>query len=277
MTRAKKKKTPPKTPRRIDRTRIIAVANQKGGVGKTTSTANLAHALMKSGKRTLMIDLDPQASLTISFNQDPRSLSRSKETIHHVLLGETPFEKAILELEDELHLVPSCIHLAGAERSLVTDHSSGSILKDHLEDLVSLARYDFILIDCPPTLSLLTTNALIASDSVLIPVKTDYLSIMGVPLLLETVQRLQLRGNPALRILGILPTMFNSRNSHDKEALEELRESLGGDITVFEAINRSTGFDKAAAEGAPTLSILPHTPGVQNYQHLGDNIIQHYA
>ena len=140
-----------------------------------------------------------------------------------------------------------------------------------------LDEYDFILIDCPPTLSLLTTNALIASDAILIPVKTDYLSIMGVPLLLETVQRLQVRGNPDLKVLGILPTMFNARNSHDNEALEELQGSLGDDITVFEAINRSTGFDKAAAEGAPTLEILPDTPGVVNYQRLGNNIIERYA
>jgi len=188
-----------------------------------------------------------------------------------------PVEEATVSRGDYLDLIPSCIHLAGAERTLVTDHSSGYVLRDHLEDIIEKGIYDFILIECPPPLSLLTTNALIASDSILIPMKTDYLSIMGVPLLFETIQRLQVRGNPNLEVLGILPTMFNSRNSHDNEALEVLRHSLGEDITIFDAINRATGFDKAAAEGAPTLEILPDTPGVVNYQHLGNNIIERYA
>jgi len=133
--------------------------------------------------------------------------------------------------------------------------------------------YDFILIDCPPTLTLLTVNALAAANLVLIPVKTDYLSIMGIPLLLETVTRIQTKANPSLKILGVLPTMFVERNNHDNGCLAEIRESLEPRIHVFEPIKRSTAFDKSAAEARPTLEFLPNTPGVQNYYQLADYII----
>jgi chromosome partitioning protein len=137
--------------------------------------------------------------------------------------------------------------------------------------------FDYILIDCPPTLTLLTVNALTAANLALIPVKTDYLSIMGIPLLLQTIDRIQTKANPSLRVLGVLSTMFVERNSHDSECLAEIRKSLEPRIRVFEPIKRSTAFDKSAAEAKPTLEILPNTPGVQNYYQLADYVLASYG
>jgi chromosome partitioning protein len=130
-----------------------------------------------------------------------------------------------------------------------------------------------VLIDCPPTLALLTVNALSAADAVLIPVKTDLLSTLGIPLLLDTIQKIRKRGNSRLAVLGVLPTMFNPRHLHDKEVLEEIRASFGEHVRIFEPIQRSTGFDKAPATGRPTVEIFPDNPGAENYQRLADEII----
>lgn len=252
-------------------TKIIAIANQKGGVGKTTSTIELASGLIKKGQRVLVIDMDPQASLTLAYGHDHRVLEQEKRTLYFALMGEKDLSEIIIEGEPSL--IPSSIHLATAEPELVAEWDSTSVLKDKLKSLREESRFDYILLDCPPTLTLLTINALSTADQVLIPVSTNYLSIMGIQLLLETVEKIQTKANPTLKIFGILPTMYDKRNSHDKEALELLTTSLGPKIRVFEAINRSTGFAKSVTEGKATLDFLPRTPGAQNYQLLADNLI----
>lgn len=252
-------------------TQVIALVNQKGGVGKTTSTINLAYAFVKRGKRVLAIDMDPQGSLTIYSNQDPSELEKDHKTLFYGLMKGKALDEIIISGNPAL--LPASISLASAEPQLVSEWDSVSVLRGKLKNIKD--DYDYVLIDCPPTLTLLTINALAAADSIIIPVKTDHLSIMGIPLFLETVERVQERANPDLKIIGVLPTMFNPRNTHDKACLQELKDALEPDIKVFEPINRSTAFDKSAAESRPTLEIMPTTPGVERYYELADYIINH--
>ena len=223
--------------------------------------------------QTLAIDVDPQSSLTIYYGYDPRHLEEEEKTLYHALIKDRNLNDLILDASDSKpSLVPSSIRLASAEPELVSLWESAGVLRERLEGVKS--HYDFILLDCPPSLTLLTINALAASHHLLIPVKTDYLSIMGIPLLLDTVEKLRRRINPGLEIIGVLPTMFNARNTHDKECLAELRKSLEPRIEVFDPINRSTAFDKSPVEGKSTLEMLPGTPGVQIYHSLATRIIQ---
>lgn len=249
--------------------KVIALANQKGGVGKTTSTVNLAYALVQQGQKVLVVDMDPQSSLTLYCGHDPRALEAAQKTLYWALLKEKPIESILIPGNPAV--LPSSIHLASAEPELVTLWDSATVLRDKLGPLRDL--YDFILIDCPPSLTLLTVNALAAADTVLIPVKTDYLSVMGIPLLLDTVEKLQKRTNTRLSVFGVLPTLFNSRNIHDNDCLAELKQSLEPRIPVFEPVKRSTGFDRSAAEGKSTLELSPETPGVEVYNSLAETII----
>ncbi len=249
--------------------KIIALANQKGGVGKTTSTINLAYALVQKGQRVLMVDMDPQSSLTIYCGHDPRVLEQQQRTVYWALMKEKEISEILIS--DNPSVIASSIHLASAEPELVTLWDSATVLRDKLSSIKN--NYDFILIDCPPSLTLLTINALASADTVLIPVKTDYLSIMGIPLLLDTVEKLQKRTNTRLKVFGVLPTMFNSRNTHDNDCLNDLKQSLEPRIRIFDPVKRSTSFDRSAAEGKSTLELSPGTPGTEVYNSLAEAII----
>lgn len=252
---------------------VIAIANQKGGVGKTTSTINLAYALANRGKHVLAVDADPQASLTMYFDYDPNALEEQEKTLYFSLLGETPLESLVLGKNPAL--VPSSIALADAEPELITNVllSAPTVLRDKLREIRD--RYDFVLIDCTPSLGLLTVNAMTAADAVLVPVKTDHLSFRGVERLFQTIEKLQRRLNPTLQIFGVLPTQYNPRNLHDNETLERVRAGLESRrVRIFEPINRSTAYDKASAEGKSTLELAPTTPGVQVYYTVADALIE---
>ena len=255
--------------------KVIAVANQKGGVGKTTSTLNIAHALHGCGLRVLAIDCDPQSSLSIVCGVDDRrlrDLDQAGRTLYHGLVKGVSLTDLIIKGKPDV--IPASIRLASAEQELNSPFGAATILREKLVPLREL--YDMILIDCPPTLSLLTINALTASDFVLIPVKTDFLSIMGVPLLLETIENVRNRANSRLTLLGILPTMFLTTASHDAALLAELRElAAQQDITVFDPVSRATAFDKANASGRSALELYPATRGVDQYRVVAEKIISH--
>jgi chromosome partitioning protein len=253
--------------------RIIAIANQKGGVGKTTSTFNFAHTLARRGKKVLAIDADPQASLTFLFGADERSLQFDHKTLYFSLVKDKPL--ASLILGDNPALVPSSIILSKADRELMSSMNyTANILRDKLVSVRD--DYDYILIDCPPTLTILTSNALTAADLVLIPAKTDLLSIIGVPLLLDEIEDIRARHNNKLEVWGVLPTLYNAHYNQDKEALEGLGLILAEkSIKLFDPIPKSTAYDKASSEGQPTIILSPNAPGVENYYKLADQIINH--
>jgi len=253
-------------------TTVLALANQKGGVGKTTSTVNLARALTYRDQRVLVIDMDPQSSLTIYYGYGPRDLEKRELTLYWALMKERELTDLILSGQDgNPDLIPASISLAGAEPELTLLWDSASVLRDKLKPI--RAQYDFILIDCPPSLTLLTVNALAAADTLLIPVKTDYLSIMGIPLLLDTVEKIRKRLNTRLAIFGVLPTLYNARNVHDNDCLAELGAILATRIRLFEPVHRSTGFDRSSAMNRATLDAFPNTPGVQVYHQLAEELM----
>jgi chromosome partitioning protein len=252
--------------------RVIALANQKGGVGKTTSTINIASALANRGRRVLVIDADPQASLTVSFGYNPDELETQEKTLYFSILGDKPL--SALALGENPQLVPSSIQLADAEPELITNIllNAATVLKERVKEVRE--QYDFILIDCPPTLGLLTINGLTAADAVLIPVETNNLSVRGVELLFKTIEKLQARLNPDLQILGVLPTKYNPRYTHDNEVLHKLKERLlERGVRIFNPIHRSTAFDKATVEGKSAVELSPDILGVQVYQSVADEIL----
>ncbi len=251
--------------------RVIAVANQKGGVGKTTTVASLALLASREGARVLAIDIDPQASLTIYFGEDPRALDDSGRTTYALIRGTA--DPNSLVLGDNPALVPASIRLASAESELVGEWNGATLLRDRLTAFAG--RYDLILLDCSPSLGLLTVNALAASDAVLVPVKTDYLSLMGVGLLLETVEKVRTRLNPGLEVLGVLPTMHDARNSHDREALEELGRLMQGRARLHPPIRRSTAFDQASVAGLPGLLASGPSKALDAYRPLVQEILDH--
>lgn len=254
--------------------KIFAIANQKGGVGKSTSTINIAHVLVEQGKRVLIVDCDPQSSASIICGVTPqqiRVLQEEGKTIYFALVKNVSLESLIIG--ENPSLIPASIRLANAETEMVNPYGAASVLREKIEPLRS--RFDVILIDCPPTLSMLTVNALSAADAVLIPCKTDYLSIMGIQLLLETIENVRRRVNPTLTIAGILPTLFNARANHDAELLEELKQIASAqNIKVFAPINRATAFDRANSESTSAIESYPATPGVEHYRLVAMHILE---
>jgi len=252
--------------------KVVALANQKGGVGKTTSTINLAFALAQRGQRVLAIDFDPQASLTIYFGFSPDELEDSESTMYFALMNGKPLSSMIIG--ENPALLPASISLANAEPELITNVlvSAQGVLREKLRGIRE--NYDVILIDCAPSLGLLTVNALVVADLVLVPVKTDNLSFHGVARLFQTIGKIQSGLNPNLRVVGVLPTQYNPRNVHDNEILNGVRVVLAEqDVRIFEPVNRSTAFDKATSLGKPTIEIAPDTPGVQSYRQVAEAII----
>jgi ATPases involved in chromosome partitioning len=254
---------------------VMAVVNQKGGTGKTTTCENLGIGLAREGKRVLLIDTDPQGSLTIALGHSrPDDLPVTLTDLMAKVMQDQPLapKEGILSHEEGVELVPANITLSGLEVSLVNAMSRETVLKQYLETVKD--RYDFILLDCMPSLGMLTVNALAASDQVLIPVQANYLSAKGLEQLLQTVNKVKRQINPKLRIEGILLTMVDYRTNFAKEISTLIRDTYGGRLKVYDAdIPRSVRAAEISAEG---VSIFKHDPGgkvAEAYQSLTKEVM----
>lgn len=255
--------------------RIFAVANQKGGVGKTTSTLNLGAALEELGHRVLLVDLDPQASLTMSVGVSPDALPR---TIYDVLLAtineaETPTLDDVIQFSPAgLDLAPANIELSGAELDLNKATMGEFILREVLDTVA--ARYDFILIDCPPSLGLLTINALAAANQVLIPLQADYLALKGVNLLMKTIATIQRKINRELKIAGVFATMVDTRTLHAREVLASVEKVLAGHVPIFRSvIKTNVRIKEAPITGQSVLAYAGDSNAAQAYRDLAQEVL----
>ena len=242
-------------------TRVIALANQKGGVAKTASALSLAVALSERGRRVLAIDIDPQGALTYSMGVDPDSLS---ETVNDVLVRRLPIEKVVISRE--VDLVPANIDLAGAEAVLLAKTGREYALQRALREIAD--RYDYVLIDCPPSLGILTINGLTAAREVVIPLQCDALSHRGVGQLIETLGDIRHFTNPELEIAGLLPTMYDGRSRHARAILDDVGTRYGIEV-LSPPVRKSIRFAEAAQAGRSILSYAPSHPGAEAYREHG--------
>ncbi len=254
---------------------IIAFANQKGGVGKTTTTLNLGVYLAKKGKNVLLVDLDPQANLTSGLGIGKQNLENS---IYDVLMEDMEAVDVINRLDQRgekasgtLGILPANIELAGAEVELVNSISRESILKNALAKIKK--DYDFVLIDCPPSLGLLTINALVAADSAVIPVQSEYYALEGLGQLLNTIGMVKKRLNRSLKILGVVITMFDARTNLSKQVAQELSENFQG--KVFDTIvPRNIRLSEAPSHGQSISSYDPDSQGAIAYENLAGELLE---
>jgi len=256
---------------------IICVANQKGGVGKTTTAAALAEGLSEYEKRVLLVDWDPQASLTISFGLNPENLERTGYDVLASTIknnGSISIRDVIIQTKNpKIDLVPANIELSQAQLDLVGVLHRELMLHEMLQPV--RRGYDYILVDCQPSLGLLTINALSTADSVIIPLQADFLAMKGLALLLSTIIRVKDRINPALEIGGILFTMANPRTLHSKEVIEVTRRAFGGRIRIFDAmIPTSVRFKEAPAAGESILTYAANSAGAEAYRLLTREVME---
>jgi chromosome partitioning protein len=244
---------------------VIAFANQKGGVAKTTTTLNLAVAFKENGFEVLTVDLDPQGNLTMSQGMDPDQVERS---MYDVLVHSMPIEEIIHRAEVDVAV--SSIDLAGAEMALSSMIGRERALQKAL--LPVRNRYDYILIDTPPSLGLLTINALTASDGVIVPVQCEYLSLRGLVQLENTLSMIRENLNPVVEIKGILPTMYDSRTLHSREAVEMLKENFG-DLVYETRIKKTVRYAEAPVEGSSVLKYDSSGPAAKAYRDLAKEVL----
>jgi chromosome partitioning protein len=251
----------------LKRAEIIAFANQKGGVAKTTTTLNLAVAFAESGHRVLCVDLDPQGNLTMSQGIDPDKVEKS---LYDVLVHDMPMAEIIQERE--IDIAVASIDLAGAEIAMSTKIGRERSLEKSLKEVSG--NYDFICIDTPPSLGLLTINALTAANKVIVPVQCEYLSMRGLVQLQNTLKMIQENLNPAVVIEGILPTMLDTRTVHAKEAVEILEENFG-DLVFKSRIRKAIKFAEAPVKGASVLKYDPQSNAAGYYRDLAKEVLAH--
>ena len=255
--------------------KVIAISNQKGGVGKTTTSINLASGLAHVGKKVLLIDFDSQGNATQGLNA---SQNNSQATIHSVLMEGVPIQQAIVpKMNPRIDIVPANINLAGADLDMdKMEAGKEELLKKAIAPIRD--QYDYIIIDCPPSLGLLNTNALTAADSILIPVQAAYLPVKGLQQLIQSIGKVKRQINPKLSIEGILITMVNERTNYAKDIIAMLQEAYGSKVTIFKNfIPYSTRAAEISAEG---ISIYRHDPKgkvATSYLSLTEEVLSHEA
>ena len=250
--------------------RIIAVANQKGGVGKRTTSINLSAALAARGKKVLMIDSDPQGNATSGYGVDKNNL---ENTIYELILGECSVQDSIIkEVVPGVSILPSNVNLAAAEIELIGVEKKEFILKKEI-DWVKDA-YDFIIIDCPPSLSMLTVNAMTTADAVLVPIQCEYYALEGLSQLIHTVNLVKERLNPVLDMEGIVFTMYDSRTNLSNQVVENVKNNLEKSINVYKTIiPRNIRLAEAPSHGIPIQIYDPKSAGAESYRSLAKEII----
>lgn len=253
----------------VGQTKVMAIINQKGGVGKSTTAINLSAALGELGKQVLLVDLDPQGNSSSGLGIEK---SQVHNCVYDVLLNDVAIEDVIIpDVGEGLDLVPATINLAGAEVELVSEMARENRLKDAVGSL--RGKYDYVFIDCPPSLGLLTVNALVAADKLLIPIQCEFYALEGVTKLLDSMKRVKTRLNPTLDIFGVLLTMYDGRTTLSRQVVEEVRGYFGK--TVFTTlIPRTVKLSEAPSFGQPITQYDPSGKGAQSYVNLAKEVVQ---
>ncbi len=253
----------------VGQTKVMAIINQKGGVGKSTTAINLSAALGELGKQVLLVDLDPQGNSSSGLGIEK---SQVHNCVYDVLLNDVAIEDVIIpDVGEGLDLVPATINLAGAEVELVSEMARENRLKDAVGSL--RGKYDYVFIDCPPSLGLLTVNALVAADKLLIPIQCEFYALEGVTKLLDSMKRVKTRLNPTLDIFGVLLTMYDGRTTLSRQVVEEVRSYFGK--TVFTTlIPRTVKLSEAPSFSQPITQYDPSGKGAQSYVNLAKEVVQ---